>query len=148
MGELPIAVYVKPPARGDLVVDALDQWKAFTGITYTLVTDPNQEPLLRVIEEEFEGASGQFGVDAFYPNRRIRLATVVVRPGRVNKKLFRHELGHALGFFRHPDFSGVMGVCSTCRDEVTPREGAMLANLYAIAHGARLETDGSWRVIR
>ncbi|HEX6737469.1 MAG TPA: hypothetical protein VF310_04250, partial [Vicinamibacteria bacterium] len=47
--ELPIAVYVKPPARTDLVVEALDHWKAFTDVTYMLVSDPNREPLLRVV---------------------------------------------------------------------------------------------------
>ncbi len=148
--ELPVRVYIEPPTRRDLVIEALDHWKAFADTEYVLVDSPAIEPVLHVREDDAivpAGASGIGGVQGTYANNRARRGFVVVRPGRLLRKLYRHEVGHALGFLDHPEDPGLMCTFSGCRDEVTPREGSMMAHLYTIPHGARLSTDGSWEVV-
>ena len=148
--ELPVRVYIEPPTRRDLVIEALDHWKAFADTEYVLVDSPAEEPVLHVREDDAvvpRGASGIGGVQSTYANNRARRGFVVVRPGRVLKKLYRHEIGHALGFLDHPEDPGLMCTFTGCNDEVTPREGSMMAHLYTIPHGARLATDGTWEVV-
>lgn len=149
--ELPVRVYIEPPTRRDLVIEALDHWKAFADTEYMLVDSPAVEPVLHVREDRAgvvpNGASGVGGVESTYANNRARRGFVIVRPDRTLRKLYRHEVGHALGFFEHPEEPGLMCTFGGCRDEVTPREGSMMAHLYQVPHGARLSTDGSWELV-
>jgi len=60
--------------------------------------------------------------------------------------LFRHELGHAIGIFGHPP-GGIMSA-PMVGTTASQRDINMLVQLYHLPHGARIEHDGSWKVVQ
>jgi hypothetical protein len=53
--------------------------------------------------------------------------------------LYRHEIGHALGFLDHSN----AGLMYAGPDVLTDREQRMIVALYSLPHGARVEPDGT-----
>jgi hypothetical protein len=149
--ELPIPVFVDGGVSRQAVIDALEHWRAHTGITY-LITTENTEPrlLVRTGTDGLGSAAARGLVDGTYDDNSARSGLVVLRPELAEcpgdcRYLFRHELGHAIGFFGHlVERPSVMGGGS---DDLIPREARMIRTLYSLPHGARVEPDGSFRVV-
>jgi hypothetical protein len=147
-----------PPATSGLdraaVVDALDYWQAAAGITYQLI-DASVEPRV-LIRPGTDGLAPQGGgralIDGTYPdNNRARSGLVVFEPGggqycRLSaawcRYLYRHEIGHSLGFLNHSD----AGLMNATPDTLTDRERRMIVELYSLPHGAVVEPGGGWSV--
>jgi hypothetical protein len=146
--ELPVRVYVEPPVAREVVIEALEHWKAYADISYVLVNSPDEEPVVVVREGEVPAPfAGIGGISGTYADNRARRGYVVVKPGFMAPRLHRHEIGHALGFFEHDEPPGLMCDVAGCGGAVTAREGSMMFYLYTLPHGARVATDGSWEVV-
>jgi len=153
--ELPVPVYLDHSLTEidrSRVVAALDYWQATAGITYTVVASSALPRLL--IRSGTDGLApwggGRSVLDGTFSNNRASSGLVVYEPGGGTycqaatqcEYLFRHELGHTLGIYVNTNF-GLMGGTS----ELSARERAMLATLYSLPHGARVQTDGTWQVV-
>lgn len=150
--ELPIPVYVDPSISGNCVREALTYWQSVTGLPFVLLgTDAEPRITVRAAgSDELNVATGSALVYRTYPNNRARLGVVKILTSEANcsppSVLFRHELGHAIGIFGHVP-GGLMGspIVGTTASQ---REINLLVQLYRLPHGARLEPDGTWRVVQ
>ena len=136
------------------VIAALDYWQSAAGISYVIVTAPDEPRML--IRPGTDGLAAQGGgravLDGTYPeDNRARSALVVFEPGGGQwcqtsalscRYLYRHEIGHNLGFLDHSE-SGLM---RSGTDTLTDRELRMIRSLYSLPHGARVESTGQWSV--
>lgn len=137
------------------VIDALEYWKSAAGIDYEII-DANSQPRI-LIRSGTDGLApqggGRAGIDGTEPmDNRARSGLVVFEPGggdycelgtaAVCRYLYRHEIGHALGFLAHSD-SGLM---NRTPDALTERERRMVTALYSLPHGAIVQEDGTWSV--
>ena len=143
--ELPVPVHVDPSMDINLVTQALEGWKAWTGITYTFV--PNVEPRL-LIRTGVDGvvSGGRGLVDGTYSNNQARSGLAVIHPNGANSARLpsAYELGHALGIFDHLTYRGLMGGSGRF---TTPRARArLLRSLYHVPHGATVLPNGTWQV--
>jgi hypothetical protein len=134
------------------VGEALAYWQSVTGLSYVLV-GADAEPRLTVRaagSDELNIAIGSGLVYRTYPNNRARLAVVKILTSYAScsppSALFRHGLGHTLGIFGHPP-DGLMGA-PMVGTTASQREINMLVQLYRLPHGARLEPDGTWKVVQ
>jgi len=150
--ELPIPVYADPSVSRGCVEEALSYWQSVTGLTYAFVA-PDAEPRITVRAagaDELNVAVGSGLVYRTYPNNRARLGVVKILTSSATctppSSLFRHELGHTLGIFGHPP-GGLMSAPSV-GTTASQREINMLVQLYKLPHGARIDVDGSWRVVQ
>jgi hypothetical protein len=150
--ELPIPVSVDKSIGGNCAEEALAYWQSVTGLPFVLV-GADAEPRLTVRaagSDELNISIGSGLVYRTYPNNRARLAVVKILTSYATcsppSALFRHELGHTLGIFGHPP-GGLMGV-PTVATTASQREINMLVQLYRLPHGARIEPDGTWRVVQ
>jgi hypothetical protein len=150
--ELPIPVYVDPSIIGNCVGEAMAYWQSVTGLSYVLV-GADAEPRITVRaagSNELNIAIGSGLVYRTYPNNRARLGVVRILTSNANcsapSTLFRHELGHTLGIFGHPP-GGLMSAPEV-GTTASQREINMLVQLYKLPHGARIDPDGSWRVVQ
>lgn len=150
--ELPIPVYVDPSITGNCVGEALAYWQSVTGLTYVFV-GADAEPRLTVRaagSDELNISIGSGLVYRTYANNRARLGVVKILTSNANcsppSTLFRHELGHTLGIFGHPP-GGLMGA-PIVGTTASQREIDLLVQLYKLPHGARIEPDGTWRVVQ
>jgi hypothetical protein len=138
---------------GAAVIDALDYWQSAAGITYVLIEN-SMEPRV-LVRPGTDGLAPQGGgrglIDGTYDDNRARSGLVVFEPGggrycRTSpascRYLYRHEIGHALGFLGHSN----AGLMWTGPDTLTGRERRMMAALYSLPHGAIVESDGRWSV--
>lgn len=151
--ELPVPVYLQGEPDRTAVLDALDYWQAAVGIRYALAaTDVLPRLLIRPGTDGLAQQGGGRGlVDGTFPNNRARSGLVVFEPGggqycrssaTVCRYLYRHEIGHALGFFGHSNG----GLMANGPDVLSYRELRMMLALYSLPHGAQVQADGSWRV--
>jgi hypothetical protein len=150
--ELPIPVYVDPSIVGNCASEALAYWQSVTGLTFMLV-GADAEPRITVRaagSDELNIAIGSGLVYRTYPNNRARLGVVKILTNNATcsppSALFRHELGHAIGIFGHPP-GGLMSA-PMVGTSASQREINMLVQLYRLPHGARIEPDGTWRVVQ
>ncbi len=150
--ELPIPVYVDPSITGNCVGEALAYWQSVTGLSYVLV-GADAEPRLTVRaagSDELNIAIGSGLVYRTYSNNRARLGVVKILTSNAicsaPSALFRHELGHTLGIFGHPP-GGLMSA-PMVGTTASQREINLLVQLYKLPHGARIDPDGSWRVVQ
>jgi hypothetical protein len=148
--ELPIPVSVDRSISGGCVEEALTYWQSVTGLPFVLV-GADAEPRITVRAagaDELNIAIGSGLVYRTYANNRARLGVVRILTGNAScsppSALFRHELGHALGIFGHPP-GGLMGA-PMVGTTASQREVNMLVQLYRLPHGARIESDGTWKV--
>ena len=150
--ELPIPVYVDPSITGNCAGEALTYWQSVTGLPLVLV-GADAEPRITVRAagpDELNIAIGSGFVYRIYANNRARLAVVKILTSNANctppSVLFRHELGHAIGIFGHPP-GGLMSA-PIVGTTASQREINILLQLYRLPHGARIEPDGTWRVVQ
>jgi hypothetical protein len=68
---------------------------------------------------------------------------VVVMVDATQRRVYRHELGHALGYFGHGSEPGLMDEFGRF-DELTDRERRMMVALYSLPAGVVVEADGTW----
>jgi len=150
--ELPIPVFVDPSIVGNCVAEALSYWQSVTGLPFVFVSaDAEPRDTVRAAgPDELNIAIGSGLVYRTYPNNRARLAVVKILTSYANctppSALFRHELGHTLGIFGHPP-GGVMGA-PMVGTTATQRDINLLVQLYTLPHGARIDADGTWRVVQ
>ena len=149
--ELPVPVYVDPSIRGNCVEEALTYWQSVTGLSFTFVA-AGAEPRLTVRaagSDELNISSGLGLVYRTYPNNRAQLGVVKIltidATCTAPSVLFRHELGHTLGIFGHP--AGGLMSSPMVGATASQREINMLVQLYRLPHGARIASDGTWRVV-
>ncbi len=153
--ELPVRVYVQAGPDRDRVIAALDYWRAQAGVDYRLVpTDGLPRLLVRFGMDGLPPwGGGRALVDGTNPDNSVKSALAVYQPGGGTYcsggsttssclMLYRHELGHTLGIYVNTPV-GLMGGAT----ELSDRERRMMAALYALPHGARVEADGTWRVL-
>lgn len=151
--ELPIPVYVDPSASAGNVERALAYWQSLTGLSYVILGS-SAEPriLVRAGTDGLGSAGGRGLVDGTYPNNRARSGLVVIRTDLAQcdflqtncAVLYEHELGHTIGLFDHVAGGGIMSGGS----RASSREINILVELYRLPHGARIEPDGTWRVVQ
>lgn len=136
------------------VIDGLDYWSSTAGITYVLLgADAPPRLLLRPGTDGLGSAISRGLIDGTAVDNQATSGLVVVNPKYGSscspaqllcREIFRHELGHALGFLDEPP-SGLMAT-SPNTDVLSDREIRMMVALYSLPIGARLQSDGSWNV--
>ena len=150
--ELPVPVYVDPSIKGTCAQEALTYWQSVTGLPFTFVTaDADPRNTVRAAgSDELNIAAGLGLVYRTYPNNRARLGVVKIltidATCTAPSVLFRHELGHTLGIFGHPP-GGLMSA-PMVGSTASQREINMLVQLYRLPHGARIDPDGTWKVVQ
>jgi hypothetical protein len=127
-----------------LVADAVSYWSSVIGVpVVTIATDTLPRVLFREGTDGLAATSaGRGGVDGVDAANGATSGLIVIRPGNRVLRLYRHEVGHALGFFDHSE-AGLMAAGSG-PDAVTDRERRMMVALYSLDAGTRVETDGTW----
>jgi hypothetical protein len=137
------------------VIDALDYWRDAVGISYLIVTLGGPNLLVRPGTDGLgTQGGGRGGISATDDDdNEIRGGLVVIEPGggqycRGNavqcRYLYRHEIGHALGFSGHSGLAGAL--MQSGSDRLHERERAMMAGLYSLPFAAIVSRDGSWVV--
>jgi hypothetical protein len=143
-----------PPADRARYTEALDYWRREVGMAYTVVSGNTLPRVLLRTGPMPPPTGGLAAIDEFRPDNKAWSGYTIVRPeagsrceseGWMCHRIYRHELGHIYGFFEHGD-SGLMGRLSGT-EELTDRERRMMQALYTLPHGARVEYDGTWRVV-
>lgn len=158
--ELPVRVFVQPPVERANAEEALKYWESTAGIRYVIVgSDESPRIIFRegtdgiaVVERGFGARSG---IDGTFDDNRARSGFVVVNSVAARCSvtdplcvyIYRHELGHALGYLAHNRIPrGLMSEIGERSTTLDPLEIAMMRQLYALPHGARVEADGSWSI--
>lgn len=158
--ELPISVFVQPPVERANAEAALKYWESAAGVRFAFVgSDESPRIVFRegtdgiaVVERGFGARSG---IDGTFADNRARSGFVVLNSVAARCSLsdplcvyiYRHELGHALGYLAHNKIPrGLMSEIGERSTTFDQREIDMVRQLYALPHGARVEPDGSWSV--
>jgi hypothetical protein len=137
------------------VIDALDYWASTIGITYTFLSaDTPPRLLIRPGTDGLGTATARGGIDGVIAStNQAQSGLVVILPSFGSscaptslscRALFRHEVGHGVGFLGEPA-TGMMSAFPDT-DVLTDREKNMMIALYSLPIGAALSADGSWSV--
>ena len=159
--DLPIAIYVDSSINKDNVDEAMRYWQSAAGLNY-FITGTNQEPRILIRQGTDGVGTGPGGyrgrglIDGTYSNNRARSGLVVLGPEAADCNLsdrncvyiFRHEIGHALAFLGHDDSGGLMASNGAGNINLSQREINMMRELSKLPHGARVEPNGTWRVVK
>lgn len=145
-GSTPAAPSQAPPQGPDsvLAADAAAYWSSVLGLSVATVTsDGLPRILFRSGVDGLGSADGRGLVDGADSENWAISALVVVRPSVLSRRLYRHEMGHALGFLEHsPEGLMSTGIGS---DTLSDRERNMMVALYSLPAGTRVELDGTWQ---
>jgi hypothetical protein len=152
--ELPIPIAVDASIGGANVTEAMEYWQSVTGLRFVAV-GAKAEPRITVRAaqgKELNIAIGLGLVYRTYRNNRAQLGVVKIGADYANcsshcANLYRHELGHAIGIFKHVAGGAIMAA-PQIGTGASPREINMLVALYNLPHGASIKPDGTWTVVR
>jgi len=134
-----------------MVADAAAYWQDVLGVPVRVLAQPGpRQILVRAGEDLAPDARGRAHVVQVDSGNAIVSVLVVIRPdivpctvrGTYCRALYRHEIGHALGFFEHTD-RGLMHAVDL-ELELSERERRMIVALYALPVGASVLPDGTW----
>lgn len=152
--DLPVPFFIEESTDRDRVIAALDYWKTAAGMTYVLLaSDASPRTLVRFGMDGLPPWGGaRTVVDGTASDNGAMSGLVVYQPGggtfcasnaSANSciMLYRHELAHIFGIFTNTS-EGLSGGGL----DLSTRELRMLAALYSLPHGARVESDGTWKV--
>jgi len=137
------------------VIDALDYWASTVGITYTLLSaDTLPRLLIRPGTDGLGNTTARGGIDGVITGTNQAQSGLIVilptfgsscDPTRLScRALFRHEVGHGVGFLGEPA-TGMMSAFPDT-DVLADRDRNMMLALYSLPIGAALAADGSWTV--
>ena len=127
-----------------LVTDAAAYWTAVLGLPVSIAQfDGPPRILFRSGLDGLGSADGRGLIDGTDSENWATSALVVVRPSVSSRRLYRHEMGHALGFLEHSP-EGLMST-GTGSDTLSERERNMMVALYSLPAGTRVEQDGTWQ---
>jgi hypothetical protein len=142
------------PLNEASIIDALDYWSSTTGISYVLLDhDTLPRLLLRSGTDGLGTAISRGLIDGTVAGtNQAQSGLVVIRPDVATcspssvtcREVFRHEIGHALGYLDEPP-SGLMSAYPDT-DVLSDRERNMMVALYSLPLGAAVRADGSWSV--
>jgi hypothetical protein len=148
-------VTTTPTLNQATVIDALDYWASTLGITYSLLSaDTPPRLLIRPGTDGLGPATARGGIVGVIAGTNEAQSGLIVilptfgsgcNPTRLScRALFRHEVGHGVGFLGEPP-TGMMSAFPDT-DMLTDREKNMMLALYSLPIGAALGADGSWSV--
>jgi len=137
------------------VIDALDYWASTIGITYTLLgSDTSPRLLIRPGTDGLGNTTARGGIDGVIPGtNQAQSGLIVILPSFASscdptrlscRALFRHEVGHGVGFLGEPA-TGMMSAFPDT-DVLADRDRNMMLALYSLPIGAALAADGTWTV--
>lgn len=139
------------------MIDAFDYWQTATGLAYTLVDDETPPVIIARSGTDLPAGAGAVGGIIGSPGQdEAQVGDIDVgvpfagtcTPALLScRSVFRHEVGHALGFLGEPP-NGLMSQHASIGlmlvDTLSERETKMMAALYSLPIGALMLPDGSW----
>ena len=131
--------------------DALEYWKSILGVDYEFVDDVSP-PVLAIYPSGVPAGHLGFSIVDEAANGLITRSSVGIlstlqcqRDVELCHYVYRHSLGHILGFFGHSTSGLMTGDGATATTVLAPADELMMRALYSMPPGSSLTTDGAWR---
>ncbi|HKV98449.1 MAG TPA: hypothetical protein VJN96_01435 [Vicinamibacterales bacterium] len=148
---LPTAPAAYHAITRESAVDALEYWKSLLGVDYELVDDTSP-PVLTIYPSGVPAGHLGFSIVDEAASGLITRSSVGIlstlqceRDVELCHYVYRHSLGHILGFFGHSTSGLMTGDGATATTVLAPADERMMRALYAMPPGSSLSTDGTWR---
>lgn len=121
---------------------ALDYWTSVIGVEFVIVPSLVETPRIAV----HRGASPRSAVAVLWACDADNWSTVaaIVVELRISEYVYRHELGHVLGFWGHSTEGLMAETIARSSDELSPRERQMMVALYSLPAGTSVQPDGAY----